>query len=61
MDELKKELQKQGLLLELILEILATYFGKDGLSLISSQQLDCPSPDRSEKVRMLIQQISELS
>ncbi len=60
MEEIKKELQKQGLLLELILEILGTYLEKDGLSLISSQQLYCPSAERSEKVRMLIQQIGEL-
>lgn len=59
-EELQKELQRQGLLLELILEILATYFEKDGLSLISSQQLHCPSSERNEKVRMLIQQIIEL-
>lgn len=57
---LKKELQKQGLLLELILEILSTYIEEDGLSLISSQQLHCPSSERNEKVRMLIQQIREL-
>lgn len=60
MEELKKELQKQGALLELIIEILAAYFEKDGLSLISSQQLHCPSPERNEKIRMFIQQIREL-
>lgn len=60
-EELKKELQKQGLLLELVIEILATYFESDGLSLISSQQLHCPSSERNEKVRMLIQQVRELS
>ena len=61
MDDVKNELQKQGALLELIIEILATYFEKDGLSLISSQQLHCPSAERNEKVRMLLQQIRELS
>ena len=61
MEELKKELQKQGLLLELVIEILATYFESDGLSLISNQQLHCPSSERNEKVRMLIQQVRELS
>ena len=59
MDEIKKELHRQGLLLELLIEILTTMTEEQGLSLISYQQLHCPSTERNEKVRMLLKEIRE--
>ena len=60
MDEIKKELHRQGLILELLIEILATMTEERGLSLISYHQLHCPSTERNKKVRMLLQEIREL-
>lgn len=57
---LKKELQRQEKLLELIVEILASWAETSGLSLISSQQLYSPSAERNENVRVLLQEIREL-
>lgn len=60
MEEIKKELQKHSLVLELILEVLESWAEADGVSLISSQQLHSPSSERNEKVRVLLQKIREL-
>ena len=60
MEEIKKELRRQGLVLELLLEVLETWAEAGGVSLISSQQLNSPSANRNEKVRMLLQQIRKL-
>lgn len=57
MEEIKKELQRQRVLLELILEILESWSEAEGLSLISCQQFHSPSPERNEKVRMLLQEV----
>lgn len=59
-DELKNQIQKHELILNLIMEILASWSECEGLSLISSQQLHSPSTERNEKVRMLLQRIREL-
>lgn len=60
MEEIKKELQKHALVLELILEVLETWAETEGVSLISSQQLHSPTAERNEKVRVLIQEIRKL-
>lgn len=60
MDEIKKELHKQGVLIELLIEILSTMTEEQGLSLLSYQQLRCPSAERNEKVRMLLKEVRKL-
>lgn len=60
MDEIKKELHKQGVIIELLIEILSTMTEEQGLSLLSYQQLRCPSAERNEKVRMLLKEVRKL-
>ena len=59
-NDLQKQVYRQGLLIELILEIMESWAEAKGLSLISSQQLRSPSPERNQKVRILLKHIRKL-
>ncbi|MCI9357210.1 MAG: hypothetical protein HFH59_06635 [Lachnospiraceae bacterium] len=51
--------QGQQLLIELLFEFCKAVAAKEGLSLLSYQQLNSPSADGCRKVRMLFQKIRE--
>lgn len=58
--DLNRQVEQLGLIVAMILEILATWAEADGMSLLFSQQLNGPSSQRNENVRMLLQRIREL-
>lgn len=57
--DLERYAQGQQLLLELLLEFCKAVAAKEGLSLMSYQQLYYPPTDSGRKVRMLFQKIRE--
>ena len=58
-DDQKDAIQKQQMVLELVIKVLESWAEAQGLSLISSQQLHSPSAERNEHVRMLFQEIGK--
>ncbi len=54
---LKDEIQRQQLVTTIVFEFCRSVANKENLSLLSYQQLNSPSTDSSEKIRMLFQQI----
>lgn len=59
-EELQREVQRQDAIINLVLEVLESWAESEGMSLISSQQLYCPSTERNKNVRVLLQHIREL-
>lgn len=57
--DLKKQVQGQQLILELLFQFCRSVAYKERRDLLSYQQLYSPSTDSSKKVRMLFQQIRE--
>lgn len=58
--DLEKSTQEQQLVIELLFEFCRSVAYKDGLSLMSYQQIHSPTGDSAKKVRMLFKQIREL-
>ena len=58
--DLEKEIQSQQPIIELLFEFCKSVAFKDKRDLFSYQQLNSPSTNSSEKVRMLLEQIREL-
>ena len=58
--ELEQTVQIQQYMLEIIWEFSRSVAEKEGLSLLSYQQIYSPSADSNKKVRMLLKQIGEL-
>lgn len=57
--DLEGQVQSQQIKIELTHEFCRSVAHKNGMSLLSYQQLNSPSADSSEKIRMLLQQIRE--
>lgn len=58
--DLEQITHKQQLIIDFIWEFSRSVANREGLSLLSYQQLHSPSTDSNEKVRMLLEQIREL-
>lgn len=59
--DLEVQVQGQQLIQELVIHIMDSLKPDQDLDLISYQQLNSPSTERQDKVRVLIQKILELS
>lgn len=59
--DLEVQFQGQQLIQELVIHIMDSLKPDQNLDLISYQQLNSPSTERQDKVRVLIQKILELS
>jgi uncharacterized coiled-coil protein SlyX len=59
--DLEVQFQGQQLIQELVIHIMDSLKPDQDLDLISYQQLNSPSTERQDKVRVLIQKILELS
>ena len=58
--ELERQIQELQLRLEILFEFACSVAHKEGVSLLSYQQLHSPSPKRARKVRMLLKEIRKL-
>lgn len=58
--DLERQVQGQHITVELTYEFCKSVANKERLSLLSYQQLNSPSADSDQKIRMLLEQIREL-
>ena len=57
---LEKQLQSQRLIIQILIEFSKSVANKEGLSLLSYQQLNSPSTNSNQKIRMLLKQLRKL-
>ena len=54
---LEKQVQSQQLIIQILVEFSKSVANKEGLSLLSYQQLNSPSTNSNQKIRMLLKQL----